>query len=73
MRPETFSDIKSLTQEVYEFVGKIRPEGRVIVPESSCVNFSYGLNGMELMLRIAGLRIEAPLHGHGKILTASKR
>ena len=70
--PESFADIESLAEQVYTLVGKIVSGGRIIVPESTYCNIPYGVKGIEILLRAAGLRIEAPVSGRAKILTASK-
>ena len=70
--PESFADTESLAGKVYALVGKIIRGGRVIVPESTYCNMPYGLKGVEILLRAAGLRIEAPVSGRAKTLTTSK-
>lgn len=70
-RPETFTDMESVTQQVFMFLSKVREGGRVLVPESTFCHLPYGATGMEILLRAHGLRIEAPLAGKGRLLIAS--
>lgn len=58
--PETFRDLESIVQQIYEFTDKIREGGRIIIPESTYCNLPYGIEGMEILLSIIGLQIECP-------------
>ncbi len=69
---ESFADVESLAEMIYMFIGKIRKYGTVIVPESTYCNVPYGVKGMEILLRIAGLRIEELIYGGEKILIGTK-
>jgi len=68
---ETFADLEIVIQQIYEFADKIREGGRIIIPESTYANLPYGMEGMEILLRITGLRIEAPRAGMKNVLIAS--
>lgn len=70
-KPETFSDLEIVIQQIYEFADKIRENGRIIIPESTYVNIPYGMEGMEILLQITGLRIEVPRAGMKNVLVAS--
>ena len=70
-RPETFADLEIVIQQIYEFADKIRENGRIIIPESTYANLPYGMEGMEILLRITGLRIEMPRAGLKNVLVAS--
>lgn len=73
-KSESFADVESMAEKIYTFISKIRRGGRVIVPESTYCNVPYGIKGMEILLRIAGLKIEAPIYESKQenILIASK-
>ena len=70
-RPETFADLEIVIQQIYEFADKIREHGRIIIPESTYRNLPYGMEGMEILLRITGLRIEMPRAGMKNVIVAS--
>ena len=70
-KPETFADLEIVIQQIYEFADKIREGGRIIIPESTYRNLPYGIEGMEILLRITGLRIEAPRADLKNVLIAS--
>ena len=69
--PASYTDIESITERIFLFADKIKEGGRIIIPESSYVNMPYGIDGMEAVLLVAGLRIEMPLAGDGRALIAS--
>ncbi|MBP5162260.1 MAG: ATP-grasp domain-containing protein [Spirochaetales bacterium] len=68
---ESFSDLESIIQQIYVFAGKIRRGGRILIPESTYCNLPYGIEGMEILMQIAGLRIELPLRGGTDLLVGS--
>ncbi|MBQ5391452.1 MAG: hypothetical protein IIU44_03685, partial [Spirochaetales bacterium] len=70
-RHESFSDLESIIQQIYVFASKIRKGGRILIPESTYCNLPYGIEGMELLMQIAGLRIELPLRGETDLLVGS--
>ncbi|MBQ7282389.1 MAG: ATP-grasp domain-containing protein [Spirochaetales bacterium] len=70
-RHESFSDLESIIQQIYVFASKIRKGGRILIPESTYCNLPYGIEGMELLMQIAGLRIELPLRGETDLLAGS--
>ena len=69
--PASYTDIESLIERIFVFTDKIKEYGKIIVPESTYVNMPYGIDGMEIILKVAGLRLEMPLTGDGRALIAS--
>ncbi len=69
--PASFADAESVIEQIFELLGKVRPGGRVLIPESTCCHLPYGATGMEILLHAKGLRIEAPLAGKGRMMIAS--
>lgn len=69
--PGSFADLESAIQQIYLFASKIRKGGRILVPESTYCNLPYGMEGMEILLKVAGLRIELPVYDMVSLLTAS--
>ena len=70
-KPETYSDLESIIQQIYEFISKVRKGGRIIVPESTYCHLPYGIEGMEIIMRTAGLRVEMPLSHMPDLLIAT--
>lgn len=68
---ESFADLEILIQQIYMFTDKIREGGRIIIPESTYCNLPYGIEGMEILLKITGMRIEVPECGLKGVLVAS--
>ena len=68
---ESFADLEILIQQIYMFTDKIREGGRIIIPESTYCNLPYGIEGMEILLKITGMRIEVPESGLKGVLVAS--
>lgn len=50
---------------------KIRRGGKVLIPESTYCNLPYGMEGMEILLKVAGLNIELPADSMESLLIAS--
>ena len=71
-KPESFYDLESVIQEIFMFTDKIRQGGRILVPESTYIHLPYGMEGMEILLKVAGLRIEMPMGEMKSLLIASK-
>lgn len=67
----SYADLESLVQQIFTFVGKIRRGGRILVPESTYVHLPYQMEGMEILLRVPGLRIEMPISDMVSLLVAS--
>ena len=65
------TDLESIIQQTYVFASKSRKGGRILIPESTYCNLPYGIEGMELLMQIAGLRIELPLRGETDLLVGS--
>ena len=70
-RPESFADAESVVEQIFALFKKVRPGGRVLIPESTYCHLPYGATGMEILLHAKGLRIEAPLAGKGRLMIAS--
>lgn len=70
-RSDSFSDLESIIQQIYLFAGKIRKGGRILIPQSTYCNLPYEIEGMEILMQIAGLRIEHPLTGESDLLVGS--
>jgi len=70
---DTFNDLEIVVQQIYEFADKIREGGRIIIPESTYCNIPYGIEGMEILLRITDLQIECPNSDMENVLIASVR
>ena len=67
----SYKDLESVVQMIFLFASKIRPGGRVIVPESTYCHLPYGMQGMEILMKVAGLNIELPTGEDGALLIAS--
>ena len=72
-KPETFHDLEITVQQIYEFSDKIREGGRIIIPESTYCNLPYGMEGIEILLKVAGLQIECPRANMKNVVIASVR
>ena len=72
-KPETFLDHESVIQEIFTFTEKIRCGGKILAPESTYTHLPYGLEGMEILLKVAGLRIEMPMGKTKSLLVATKQ
>ncbi len=70
-KPESFIDLESTVERIFTFTDKIKEGGRIIIPESTYANLPYGIEGMEILLKVVGLRIEFPIYGDGNVLVAS--
>lgn len=68
---ETFADMESLLQQIFLFFEKIRSGGRIIVPESTYCHLPYDMEGMVILMKAAGLRIEIPIAGMIPVIIAS--
>lgn len=68
---ESFQDLEIIIEQIYIFSDKIREGGRIIIPESTYSNLPYGMEGMEILLKIVGMRIEAPESELKGVLVAS--
>ena len=69
-RQESFSDVESLLQQIFVFLGKLREGARIYIPESTYCHLPYGIEGMEIILHVAGLNIEVPLHNNSRMMIA---
>ncbi len=69
-RQESFSDVESLLQQIFVFLGKLREGARIYIPESTYCHLPYGIEGMEIILHVAGLNIEVPLHNDSRMMIA---
>ena len=68
---KTFVDLESLLQQIFTFFSKVRQGGRIIVPETTYCRLPYGLEGMEILAKIGGLRVEAPPSGNSSLLVST--
>ena len=71
-KPESFYDLESMIQKIFRFTDKIRQGGRILVPESTYIHLPYAMEGMEILLKAAGLKIEMPMGEMKSLLIASK-
>lgn len=71
-KPESFTDLESVIQEIFKLTEKIRCGGKILVPESTYAHLPYGMEGIEILLKVAGLRIEMPLGSMKSLLVATK-
>ncbi len=69
--PASYADTESILERIFLFTDKIKEGGRFIIPESSYINMPYGIDGMEAVLLVAGMRLEMPLSGDSRALIAS--
>ena len=69
--PESFRDLESIVKQIFTFAGKIRKSGIILIPESTYCNLPYGMEGMEILLKVAGLSIELPVAGKPELLVTS--
>jgi len=69
---QSYADVESLLQQIFLFIGKLREGACVYIPESTYCHMPYGIEGMEIILRAAGLTIEAPRPNDSNMLIASK-
>ena len=69
--PQTLVSLEIIIQQIYEFADKIREGGRIIIPESTYCNLPYGMEGMEILLKITGMKIEPPEAELKGVLVAS--
>jgi hypothetical protein len=69
--PFSFADLESVIQQIFVFMDKVRVGGRVLVPESTYCNMPYGLEGMEILLRVYGAAIELPASDAPGLLIAT--
>jgi len=70
-KQSSFSDLESVIQQIFVFASKIRGGGRILIPQSTYSHIPYGMDGMEILLKVVGLRIEMPLEGMVSVLVAS--
>ena len=70
-RPDTFADAESVIQQIFLFLDKVREGGRVLIPQSTYCHLPYGETGMEILLHIRNLHIEAPLASKGRLIIAT--
>ena len=68
---ESFTDLEIIIQQIYMFSDKIREGGRIIIPESTYCHLPYGMEGMEILLKITGMKIEPPEAELKGVLVAS--
>ncbi len=59
--PASFADLESVIQQIFVFMDKVRAGGRILVPESTYCHMPYGIEGMEILLKVYGAMIELPV------------
>ena len=69
--PVNFIDIESIVQQFFLFFRKVRQGGRIIVPETTYRHLPYGMDGIDIIARVAGLVIEVPNSGSSRLVVAS--
>lgn len=69
--PESFADLESVIQQIFMFMDKIRAGGRLIVPESTYCHIPYGIEGMEILMKVYGMLIELPAADAAGLLIAT--
>lgn len=70
--PFSFADLESVIQQIFVFMDKVRVGGRILIPESTYCNMPYGMEGMEILLRVYGAAIELPASDAPGLLIATK-
>ncbi|MBR3721758.1 MAG: ATP-grasp domain-containing protein [Selenomonadaceae bacterium] len=66
----SFVDMESAIWQIFAFFRKIRQGGQIIIPETTYCHLPYGMDGMEILAKTAGLIIEAP-EANAEIMTIS--
>ncbi len=69
--PSSFVDLESIVQQIFSFMDKICPGGRILIPESTYSHLPYGIEGMEILLKVSSALIELPISGAPGLLTAT--
>ena len=69
--PASFADLESVIQQIFVFMDKIRSGGRILIPESTYCHLPYGIEGMEILLKVSGMLIELPAAGASGLLIAT--
>ena len=57
----SYLDLESIVQQIFVFMDKIRVGGKILIPESTYCHLPYGIEGMEILLRVSGMIIELPV------------
>ena len=52
--------MESIVQQILLFFRKICQEGQIVVPDTTYCHLPYGMDGIEILMRVAGLVIESP-------------
>ncbi len=69
----TFADLESVIQQIFMFMDKVRAGGRIIIPESTYTKMPYGMEGMEILLKVHGDVIELPAANDPSLLIAMRQ
>ena len=69
----SFADLESIIQQIFSFMDKIKIGGRILIPESTYCHLPYGIEGMEILLKVSGMLIELPVPESPGLLTATIR
>jgi hypothetical protein len=69
----SFADLESAIQQIFMFMDKVRAGGRIIIPESTYSKMPYGMEGMEILLKVHGDVIELPAANDPSLLIAMRQ
>ena len=64
-------DLESIIQQIFVFMDKIRVGGKIFIPPSTYCHLPYGIEGMEILLKVSGLLIELPMAEAPDLLVAT--
>jgi len=69
--PASFADLESIVQQILLFFRKIRRGGQIVVPDATYCHLPYGMDGIEILMKVAGLVIESPEPSSACVVVAS--
>ena len=69
--PASFADLESIVQQIFLFFQKIRQGGQIVVPDTTYRHLPYGMDGIEILMKVAGLVIESPEPSSAHVVVAS--
>ena len=69
--PASFADLESIVQQIMLFFRKIRRGGQIVVPATTYCHLPYGMDGIEILMKVAGLVIESPEPSSACVVVAS--
>ena len=68
---KSYVDLESIIQQIFVFMDKIRVGGKIFIPPSTYCHLPYGIEGMEILLKVSGLLIELPMSEAPDLLVAT--